>query len=437
MVTRRSSGKRGFPLGWLIAGLVVGGAIYWGTGLLHNDAGKGGPQGGGVPASVAEVIAKGVTPFSEFSGKIEAVSAAEIRPQVGGQITQVLFKDGSEVKKGDALFVIDPRPYEAEVERSKGVLASAQSAQLNASQNLKRAKQLIKAKAISTAEYDQLVSAATQAEGAFASAKGALTNAQVNLDYAHITAPISGKISRAEITEGNVVQAGGGAPLLASIVTLSPIYASFDIDEQTFLHTIQGVPASELKSIPVEVGLSGDAGTAIKATIHDFDNQIAPGSGTIRVRAVIANKDGALVPGLFAKVRLGTPQPVNTVLINPVAIGTDQDKKFVLALDADNKAEYRVVTLGAVLDGMQMVTSGLKAGDRIVVSGLQRLRPGVPVMAQMVDMRTLKGADAPAAGAPDAAAKDDAAAKKDAAPATDAAKSESNDTNAHKAETAK
>ncbi len=402
--------KRGFPWGWLVVGVAVGAAIYWGPGLFkHKDAAA--PQGGGMPASVAAVVSKSIMPWSEFSGRLEAVQSAEIRPQVSGVITQVLFKDGEEVKKGQPLFVIDPRPYEAQLASAKGAASAAESAFATAKLDYARAQQLIKMKAISQSEFETRSNALKQASGSAEEAAGALKVAQVNLGYTHIVAPISGKISRAEITPGNLVSAAN-APLLASIVTLSPLYASFELDEETFLHTIQGVPTAKLKTIPVEIGLSGDTGTPIQATVHAFDNQLAAGTGTIRVRALVPNKDERLVPGLFARVRIGTPGETQAILINPTAVGTDQNKKFVFVVNGESKTEYREVHLGTLVDGLQIVTSGLNEGDQIVVNGLQRLRPGTPVTPVPTDMTTLKPlnaapngeAPAPAADAAPAAA---------------------------------
>ncbi|MES2984607.1 MAG: efflux RND transporter periplasmic adaptor subunit [Pseudomonadota bacterium] len=399
---RNRSGKPGFPWGWLVLGVVVGAGVYWGPGLFHKGAAPqaGMPAGAGVPVSTATVVSKNVTVWSEFSGMLQSVNAVELRPRVSGQIMQVHFADGEQVKKGQLLFTIDPRPYEAELARAKGAFAAAQSGAENAKLNLARAQKLIKGKAISQSEFEERNSGAQQSIGNYESAKGALQAAQVNLDYTRITAPISGKISRAEITAGNLVDAGGNAPLLASIVALAPIYASFDIDEQTFLATIQGVPAAKLKQIPVEVGLSNEQGTPTKAVIHAFDNQITPGSGTIRVRALIANKDERLVPGLYARIRLGTPDEAEAVLINPTAINTDQDKKFVMLVGEGNKATYTPVTLGGVIDGLQLVKTGLKAGDQIVVNGLQRIRPNAVLAGTPVDMTTLQPLNPPAEAPP-------------------------------------
>ncbi len=402
MALPSSSSRSGFRFKWLVIAGLIAAAGYYGYGKWGHGAAGGAPGAqGGAPVSIATVIAKPVTEWTEFSGILEAVHAVEVRPRISGQIMQVHFADGELVKKGQPLFTIDPRPYEAEVMRAKGTLASAQSAQANAATELARAKKLIKAKAISQSEYEARVSAFNVANGALATAQGAARAAELNLMYTHITAPISGKISRAEITEGNLVDAGGSAPLLASIVALSPIYASFDVDEQSFLRSIQGVPTAKLKTIPVEVGLgNAQGGAPLAATIHAFDNQIKPGSGTLRVRALLPNKDGSLVPGLYARVRLGTPEPTQAILIHPTAVGTDQSKKFVMRVGEGNKAEYRPVVLGGLVEGLQLVREGLAADDQIIVNGLQRVRPGAPISGTAVDMTTLKPLDAPAAEAP-------------------------------------
>ncbi len=374
-------------------------AAYFSAGLLRQgDAVAQAPMGG-PPVSIASVTGASVTEWQEFSGMFEAVRKAEVRPQVSGKITKIHFEDGAEVTEGQPLFTIDPRPYAAEVSRTQGMLATAAAAKNVAEQDFERAKKLVDSGAISKSEFDQRASALAQARGALQTASGALAAAKVNLGYTTVLAPITGKISRAEITEGNVVDANA-APLLASIVDLAPIYASFNVDETTFLKSIQGVPAAQLKTIPVEVGVGNAAEKFIPATIHSFDNQITPGSGTIRVRALLENADQTLVPGIYAKVRLGSPAPVAAVLINPTAVGTDQDKKFVMVVDDKSKAQYRAVVLGQMVDGLQVVKDGLKPGEKIVVSGLQRARPDTPITGTEVDMKTLQPLNAaPAAPA--------------------------------------
>jgi multidrug efflux system membrane fusion protein len=379
--------KQGFPFKWLMIAAFIAAGVYYGPGLVGDSNGQP-QQPPAAPVSVATVVVKPVTQWTEFSGIFQAVNAAEIRPQVSGQITAIHFTDGAQVKKGEALFTIDPRPFEAALTTAKAALNQSKAA-------YDRAQKLVKSKAISPAELEQAQSAYEQALGVF-------QTAQVNLGYTAITAPISGKVSRAEITVGNVVEKGSSAPLMASIVSLSPIYASFEIDEQTYLKAIQGVPASKLKMIPVEVGLSNAQGTPLAAKVHSFDNQITPGSGTIRVRAILDNADNTLLPGLYARVRIGSPDPEEVALVHPSAIGTDQSKKFVMVVNPEGKAEYREVTLGDVVDGLQVVTSGLKADEQVIVSGLQRVRPGDLVQGEPVDMTTLKPLAAPTDAAPDA-----------------------------------
>lgn len=384
MVVERK--KRGFPLTWFIAGAALGAAIYYGPGLIKGSSSATAPAVPAAAVSTASVISKPITQWSEFSGIFEAVRAAEIRPQVSGRITAIHFMDGAQVKKGEPLFSIDARPFEA-------ALVSAKGAYTQTKASLARASKLVKSKAISAAEFEQAQSAYDQALGNY-------QTAEVNLGYTRITAPISGKVSRAEITEGNIVDAGQNAPLLASVVSVSPIYASFDIDEQTYLKTIKGIAAAKLKTIPVEVGLSSDVGTPLKARIHSFDNQITPGSGTIRVRATLENADATLLPGLFARVRIGTADAEPAVLINPVAIGTDQSKKFVMVVGEGNIAKYREVKLGAMAEGLQIITEGLVADEQIIVNGLQRVQPDMPIQGTPVDMQTLAPLNPPATETP-------------------------------------
>lgn len=379
---------RKFPLKGLVLVALVAAAAVYGPKLLGGKAGDA-PAGGGMmgmggpaPVSVAKVITRPVTEWKEFSGMFEAVNSVQLRPRVGGHITGIHFEDGAEVKKGQLLFTIDPRPYEAAMISAKGALTEAQSV-------LARAKKLIGSKAISRAEFEAAERAHDQALGNFKSA-------EVNLAYTRITAPIAGKISRAEITVGNLVDPAAGQ-LLASIVDLSPIYASFDMDEQSFVASIQGKAAAKLKEIPVEVVLGNARGVAVPARIHSFDNQITPGSGTIRVRAKLENKDQTIVPGLYARVRVGAAGEADAVMIHPTAVGTDLDKKFVMVVDENSKAQYRPIVLGQMVGGLQVIKDGLKPDEMIVVSGLQRVRPDAPVMGTQANMETLEPLNPPPA----------------------------------------
>lgn len=364
---------------------VVGAAGYYGWGLIAGH-GAGGPAGGAPPVSVAEVIERDVQQWNEFSGRLVAIDHAEIRPQVSGIITEVHFQDGAMVKKDDPLFTIDPRPYQAALEAAKATHIYAQA-------EYARASSLLKDKATPKRDADEKFNAYQQA-------KAALTKAQLDLDYTNIRSPIDGRVSRAEITAGNLVEAAN-APVLTTVVSSTPIYADFEIDEGTFLQYARaGVTTNQAEqNIPVMMGLGGETGAPHAGHVESFDNRLSSASGTIRVRAVFDNADGVLVPGLFARLRLGTPGGTKTLLITDRAIGTDQNKKFVLAVGADNKVAYREIKLGAVVDGLRVVTEGLNPGDRIIVNGIQRAHPGSEVTPTLVAMDTPPAQLDPSAGA--------------------------------------
>lgn len=358
--------------------------------LMPHGGGHGMPGGmmmGPMPVDVATVIEHDVQIWHEFSGRLVAADQADVRPRVSGMIESVLFQDGAHIKKDDPLFKIDPRPYQAAVDQAKGALASAQ-AQVNLTQReFNRAQKLFKDRTISQRDFDNRKNERDSAAAQLESAKAALEAAQINLDYTDIKAPIDGRVGRVEVTVGNIVQAGPGAPVLTTVVADSPIYADFEMDEASYLkyaHTDN----EKMGGIPVMLGLSSEEGTPHTGRIGSFDNRLDPASGTIRVRAVFANEDGALVPGLFARILIGSSAKTKAVLITDKAIGTDQDKKFALAVGNGGMVEYRVIVVGVQVDGLRVIESGLKAGDKIIVNGLQRARPGAPVVPQDVDMVT-------------------------------------------------
>ncbi len=358
------------------------------------------PQMPPMPVNVAEVAQRDVQQWHEYSGRLASVDAVQIRPRVAGTIDAVHFKDGSRVEKGALLFTIDPRPFQAEVDRAGGALASAQAADALAATELKRGEALIKDKSISRHDFDQRKNAFDVAEANVKSAQAALDSAKLNLGYTQIAAPIDGRVGRAEITEGNLVEAGGGAPVLTTVVADDPIYAEFEMDEATYMEYAHA-SAEDVKGAPVEMGLTGEDGTPHKGHIESFDNRLNPTTGTIRVRAEFDNKDGALLPGLFARIRIGNPGRNNALLITDSAVGTDQDKKFVYVLGDDNKLNYREVKLGASIDNLRIVTDGLKPGEKIVVSGMRMgLRPGAQVMPQVVSMDEADAANMQPAAAP-------------------------------------
>jgi multidrug efflux system membrane fusion protein len=364
--------------------LLIGG----GYALYHAAGAKSEPeaQPAAMPVAVERLKPQTVKPFAEFSGRINAVDYAEIRPQVAGRITEIRFKDGQEVKAGDVLFVIDPRPYQATAAKAAADLASAVNNARLAKIERDRGDRLIKAQALAQESYDQRVTADDVAQAAVKSAQAALATAQVDVDHAFIKAPISGKISRAEITAGNLVGSSTVAPqLLASIVSDDGVYADFEVDEQTYLNILRNRGANKVQTIAVDLTVQGDAQAKIyHGAIESFDNRINSGSGTIRARARFANDDGSLVPGMFVSVRMGSGSLPNTLLVPETAIGNDQSKRFVYVVGASDKAEYREVSLGATMDGERVVTAGLKPGDQIILDGLQKLSPGAAVAPQGV-----------------------------------------------------
>ena len=345
---------------------------------------------------VAQVITKQVTEFDEFTGRFEAVERVEIRPRVSGYIASVNFAEGREVQKGDVLFVIDQRPYEADYKHAKAQLDQARSQSTLAKSERERATKLLQAHAISQEEYDTRVAGLEQADANVEAAQAALDTSALNLTFTKVTAPISGRISRALVTEGNLVSTG--QTLLTTLVSIDPIYVRFDGDEQAFLRytkiareaakTKAGAKANEAGTTgsPVMVGLANEPGYPHEGVMVFVDNELDPTTGTIRGRAKLNNQDRAFTPGLFARVKLMGSNQYNALLINDSAIGTDQTVRYVLVVGTDNKVQYRPVKLGPIIDGLRVVTDGLTAGETIVVSGLQRVRPGSPVTPERVAM---------------------------------------------------
>lgn len=336
-----------------------------------------------MPVTVETVTLKPIQIWNDYSARLEAVDFAEIRPQVSGTITEVKFEDGQMVEKGDVLFVIDPRPYEAAVNQAKAELRVAKNQSSFSLKELQRAKELIKADAISERVLDERSNAHNIAVATVKAVEARLRSAEINLDYAHIKAPISGRVSRAEIKVGNLVEVGGNAPVLTSIVSKQKVYADFEVDEKSYLKYVRNSAknVSEEHNIPVKLSLSGDD-VEYEGFIQSFDNQIDVSSGTIRARALFDNEDGALLPGMFASVKMGTPSSVDQILIGERAIGTDQSRKFVYVVNDQNMVEYRVVTIGESMNGQRVITSGLNDGDQVIVEGIIRIRPGMSVVPQ-------------------------------------------------------
>jgi membrane fusion protein, multidrug efflux system len=362
-------------------GALVAAPFVFGLGTSAKAA-QGAPQA--VPVNVARVEPHDVQLWSQFSGRLNAVDSAEIRPEVGGRITEIRFQDGQIVKAGQILLVIDPRPYEAALAKARADLASARANAALARNELERGNGLIKANAIARSMYDQRVNANQVAIANVAVAQAVLHQAEVDVDHAYVKAPISGRISRPELTVGNLVQSAPNAPLLASIVSNDGIYADFEVDEQTYLNTVhaRAETAADEQQLPVEMTLQGAEGRVYKGTVYSFDNKIDTSSGTIRARAKFDNADGSLVPGMFVSVRLGAGDHRNAITVPERAIVADLNKKFVYVVGKDDKAEMREVKLGATNDGERMVLGGLKTGVRVIVDGVQHIALGVPVSVQ-------------------------------------------------------
>lgn len=348
-----------------------------------------------MPVSVAAVVSRKIVERQEFSGRIEAVESAQIRARVGGTIEEIRFKPGSLVKKGDVLFVIDQRPYKAELLRSEAAAASAQAKAELAAKEVERSRRLLADNAIAQRDFDERAASERQLQAAARADQAAAAVARLNVDYSVIRAPFSGRVGKAEVTVGNLVDS---SVVLTSLVSVHPVYVSFDGDEATFLK-LGNAARSNLSAVKVAAGLTSEEGLPHQGHLEFVDNRIDPASGSVRMRAVLPNPQGQLTPGLFARVQVGADaNATTTTLIHDTAIGTDQNRKFVYVVGAGNKAEYRVVQLGPQVDGLRVVRSGLKEGERIVVNGLQRVRPGAPVAPQLVPMDKPQG-DAKVAGA--------------------------------------
>lgn len=347
---------------------------------------------------VAVVSQRRITDWQAYSGRLEAVQRAEIRPQVSGILTAVHFKDGGLVKKGDPLFTIDPRPYAAEVARAEAQLAAAEARNGYAANELARGERLLVDNAIARREFEEKQNAAREAQARLREARAALQVARLNLEYTQIVAPISGRVSRAEITVGNLV-APNGPVALTSIVSADQIYVAFDVDEQSYLKRV----AKGDSKLPVQVALGDEETPSHQGQLVSVDNRFDTSSGTIRLRALLDNREARLLPGLYARVQLGSAAEREALMVDEKAVGTDQSKRFVLALDAANKLSYREVKLGSQVQGLRVVESGLAPGERIVVNGLHMVQPGAVIKPREVPM-----AAGPAAAANKASSADEA-----------------------------
>lgn len=335
--------------------------------------------------SVAKVLEQPINEWDEVTARLEAPETVQVRPRVSGQIDSVAFTDGELVKKGDLLFQIDPRPFQAEVDRLQAQLQQARATASNNANEAQRGERLRSNNAISAELADSRNTTAQESKAAVAAIQAQLDLAKLNLSFTRVTAPITGRVSRAEITAGNIVTADTSP--LTSLVSTDKVYAYFDADERVFLKYNQlARDGKRGATTPVYMGLSNESDNPHLGQMNFVDNQVNPKTGTIRGRAIFDNSKGEYTPGLYARLKLVGSGTYSAMLIKDEAVGTDLGKKFVLVVDKDNKAIYRTVDLGPKLEGLRIVRSGLAKDDRIVVNGLQRVRPGSPIDPQDTPM---------------------------------------------------
>lgn len=373
------------------AAVVATGCLLVGGGLIY--AVQQAPAESAVAASaapavpVAQALGREIAPTTEFTGYLAAPETVELRPKAGGTIQSVSVPEGGLVRQGQLLFQLDPRPLQVLLDAAEAQERQAEVQLVQAEADLARAERLAPNGAISARALETAKSAHRERQAQVQAAHAASAAARLNLSYARVTAPISGRADRIAVTKGNVVTAG--VTVLTTIVSIDPIQAYFDIDEATYLDFIARARAAgdgrPTNTLPVRVGLMNEEGYPHDGQLDFIGAQMNRGTGTVRARAVLANPGGLLTPGLFVRVRLDTAAPRQTVLIDDQAVGTDQGQTYVLTLGAGNKVEYRLITLGGMVDGLRVVESGLKAGEIIILKGL--VRPGMQVTPQRTPMQ--------------------------------------------------
>ncbi|MCY1335070.1 Efflux pump periplasmic linker BepF [compost metagenome] len=337
-----------------------------------------------VEVTVARVEKREVRIWDEFSGRFEAIERVELRSRVSGEIQAIHFVEGQRVKQGDLLLRVDPAPYAAAVAQAEAQVAAAQARVSYTRSEAERARRLWPTRAIAQNLVEQRESEHREADASLRAAQANLRVASLDLGYTEIRAPVDGRIGRREVTVGNLVDAGPGSPVLTTLVSIDPIRVSFDADEQAVRRALGDSSQRENPSA-VPVRLLGGGDVAAEGHLQLIDNQVDARTGTVRVQAVFANPDGRLIPGQFARLQMGQARSRVEMLVDERAIGTDQDRRYVMVVGADSRAAYRAVTLGARIDGKRVVSSGLAEDERIVISGLQRIRAGSLVAPQPLE----------------------------------------------------
>jgi multidrug efflux system membrane fusion protein len=356
---------------WILASVaavaVIGSyALLNGHDNPHAQAAAGGPP----PVTVAQVLVRNVDDSGEFTGRLQAIDTIELRPRVSGYVDSIHFTEGASVKKGQLLFQIDPRPYQAEANRAEAEVARAKAQLDLAVVNRERGRRLIEQNALAQSEFDRLSAEEKAAQANLGAANAAYQTARLNLEWTRVVSPIDGRVSKAVITRGNLVTP---ADLLTTVVSDTPIYAAFNADEQTFL---KYASAERGKASPVYMGLMTEDGYPHQGQLKFIDNAMDAKSGTISGRAIFNNADGRFTPGLFARIRLVSDTSATVALAPDRAVATDLGKRFVVVVGANNKAEYRPVEIGPLAGNLRIIRTGLKPGDRVIVGGLQKVKPG-------------------------------------------------------------
>ena len=373
---------------WMLIPLVAAGA-FGSWLLLHgNDSRAQGPADAAPPeVTVAQALSRKVSDSAEFTGRLQAVNTVQVQPRVGGFVESVRFQEGAMVHKGDVLFQLDARPYQAEVDRLAANQAQAKAELSLAQTNQRRAEMLLAQHAIAQQEADRQATTAQSARAQLGAATAALAAARLNLDFTRVRSPIDGRVSNARVTAGNLVTS---SDVLTSVVSVNPVYVYFDVDEQTWLKLdhlrAEAKQAGHNARIEAAMGLADESGHPHKGRLDFVDNQLHSGSGTMRLRAVFDNADGLYTPGLYARVQLQSGPAQSRVLVDDRAIGTDLGNQFVYVVDKNHKVQYRKVDTGALFHGLRVIDSGVQPSDLVVVNGLQRVRPGVEVNPQKVAM---------------------------------------------------
>lgn len=373
---------------WMLAPLVAAGVLGSWV-LLHGSNSQAQTPAGGPPpeVTVAQALSRKVSDSAEFTGRLQAVNTVQVQPRVGGFVESVHFQEGALVHKGDVLFQLDARPYQAEVDRLTANQAQAKAELSLAETNQRRAAMLLAQHAIAQQEADRQATTAQSAQAQLSAATAALAAARLNLDFTQVRSPIEGRVSNARVTPGNLVTSND---VLTSVVSVNPVYVYFDVDEQTWLkldHLRSGAAkAGRSARIEAAMGLADEPGHPHQGRLDFVDNQLHTGSGTMRLRAVFDNADGLYTPGLYARVQLQSGQAKSRVLVDDRAIGTDLGNQFVYVVGKDHKVQYRKVDTGALFHGLRVIESGLDANDVVIVNGLQRVRPGAEVNPQKVAM---------------------------------------------------